>query len=153
MPTPNQAYVSNQVPFGGLFIQIFRLADPGDNTSGVALVSGNALPAAQANKYRLESITPTQNTVGGDRPDIDGGDNGWWLVKGTTSGNGVIQLPLDASPTLDVGDYFDAAIRRDAAGAPVTERFVIMDVGASVATTDYRKQNVGVKVDKFAVIA
>lgn len=150
MSLPNQAYVSNQVPYGGLFIQIFRLSDPTDINSGVALASGNTLPAAEANKYRLESLTPTINVVEGNRPDIDGGDNGWWLVTGSISGSGVIQLPLDASPTLLPGDYFTAAIRRDAAGAAITERFVIGQVGATVATTDYRKQNVNVRVDKFA---
>lgn len=150
MSTPNQAYVSNAVPFGGLFVQIFRLSDPADPNSGVALASGSSTPAAQANKYRVESLSPSQNMVGGDRPDIDSGDNGWWMVKGNTTGNATIQLPTASSPTLETGDYFEAAIRRDSSGNAVTERWVIGQVGTTVSTTDYRKQNVDVKVDKFA---
>lgn len=132
MATPNQAYVSNAVPFGGLFIDIYR--------DGGLLIQ----------QARLESLTPTQNVVEGNRPDIDQGDNGWWLVNGSRTGSGVIQLATDATPTLQPGDYFDASIRRDAGGAGISERFVIGQVGDTIAANDYRKQNVNVRVDKFA---
>jgi len=134
MATPNQAYVSNSVPFGGITVEIFR---------------GQANPAS-IGEYIVESLTPTQSVIEGIRPASDGGDNGWWLVTGMTTGECVIQLATDATPTLLPGDYFSASIRRDENGAVIAERFVIGRVGHSVATTDYRKQSCDVRVDKFA---
>ena len=135
MATTNQAYVSKTVPFGGLFIEIFRLADPADNNSGISIGS-----------YLLESITHTISATLNKRPGTDGGKNGWWLITGDVEGAAVIQRAAAATPTLANGDYFSASIRVDANGAGVAERFVIHGVGHSVDSS-YRKQNVSVIVD------
>ena len=138
MATENQVYVSKGVPFGGLFVEIFRLSDPDNNGSGVSLGT-----------YLLESITPQDSAVLGKRPGTDGGKNGWWLVEGDVEGSAVIQRNLEATPAVQNGDYFEASIRVSSAGAGVSERFVIHTPGHQV-DAGYRKQNVSVIVDDQA---
>lgn len=138
MSQPNQAYVSKGVPYGGLYVEVFRLADVEDNDSGVSLGT-----------YLLESITPQRSAVIGKRPDTDGGKNGWWMVNGDTEGSAVFQRNVETTPTLQNGDYFEAAIRVNDAGAGVSERFVI-HTPAHQVDAGYRKQNVSVIVDDQA---
>lgn len=138
MATTNQNYVSKGVPFGGLFVEIFRLADVDDNDSGVSLGT-----------YLVESITPQDSAVLGKRPGTDGGKNGWWLVTGDTEGSAVIQRNIVTTPCVQNGDYFEASIRVDDAGAGVEERFVIHTPGHQV-DAGYRKQSVSVIVDDQA---
>src|ERR1041385_3641252 len=97
MSTPNQKYVSKAVPFGGIYVDIYRLADPGDNTSG-----------AKIGRYLVESATPSDSAMVNKRPDIDGGKNGWWIVEGDTEGSAVIQRNVAATPSLKNRESFGA---------------------------------------------
>lgn len=140
MATPNQAYLSNSVPFGGFSVSILRPTDPDSPTSNPTTLG----------TYLVESITPSYNGILGKRPAVDGGDNGWWLVNGTIEGSGTIQLPTLTSPTLKNGDYFTVtSIEADANGAAVSRKFVIHSPSTTISTSDYRKQNVSVIVDRF----
>jgi len=138
MALPNTAYVSGGVQFGGIFVNVFRLADPDDNSSGVLL-----------GRYLVETITPSDSGILGKRPGADGGRNGWWICDGDVEGSAVIQRTVATTPSLKNGDYFDAAVRVDSNGDPVAERFVIHSPGHEVGTS-YRKQNVSVIVDQSA---
>ncbi len=135
------AYVSNNVPFGGLSVSVSRPTS-GANPSGGASVLGT---------YLIESMTPTRGVVEGTRPGTDGGDNGWWLVNGPIEGAIVAQLAITATPTLEPGDYFESsAIYYGADGNGVNKRFVFKEMGIAVETTGYRKQSGSFKVDAFA---
>lgn len=138
MSTPNQAYVSGSVPFGGLTVNIYRLSDPDSNSSGVLLGA-----------YKVESATPNITATLNKRPDIDGGKNGWWLINGDTEGSAVIQRATAATPSILTGDYFEAGIRRDASGNAVTERFVIYNP-SEPQDASYRKVSCSIIVDTEA---
>lgn len=134
MSTPNQAYNSGAVPNGGLIVTVKR---------------GQSAPVTLGS-YKVESCNPVQGSTLNKRPDIDQGPNGWWLVNGEREGSATLQLATDDAPTLENGDFFDAAIRRDAAGDPVTERFVLHQMGIVVGAGEYRKQSGSVIVDAAA---
>jgi hypothetical protein len=138
--TPNQKYVSKQVPFGGVTVEIFRLADPNDNATGASL--GN---------YKVESISPSRSSTLGKRPDVDGGKNGWWIVNGDVEGSAVIQRAVATTPSLLNGDYFSASVRVDNSlapngGVPIAERFVIHSPSEETGAS-YRKISCSVIVD------
>lgn len=135
MSTPNQLYVSKAVPFGAITVEVFRRADPADNNSGVSL--GN---------YKLESLTVNGSDILNKRPDVDAGKNGWWIVGGDREGSAVLQRNIATTPSLLGGDYFAAAVRVDAAGAPVTERFVLYSP-SEATDASYRKVSASVIVD------
>lgn len=138
MSSENLAYRSKGVPYGGLFVTVYRLADPDDNGSGVSLGT-----------YLLESCTPQDSATLNKRPGTDGGKNGWWLVNGDVEGQAVFQRNLETSPSLKNGDYFDAGIRVGDDGVAVEERFVIHTPSHQV-DSGYRKQSVSVIVDDQA---
>ena len=135
MATQNQQYVSKAVPFGAITVEMFRLADKDDNDSGVSL--GN---------YKAESITIGGSDILNKRPDVDGGKNGWWIVGGEREGSCVLQRNIATTPSLEAGDYFEAALRVSSAGAPVTERFVIYNPSETFDTS-YRKVSASCIVD------
>jgi hypothetical protein len=140
MPTPNQAYVSNQVPFGGFFIKVYR-----NQSSPTQLGSAD---------YILETASPTDEVVEGDRPGTDGGDNGFWLVNGKTEGPAVIQLASASTPTLKNGDFFKCSLfSTDSAGAGEARYFVIKSTSPTIGTNDYRKQSVTLREEKFPSVA
>jgi hypothetical protein len=134
MALPNQAYIANGVPYGGLLVEIFRNQD---NPQSLGT-------------YKCESFTPTENGIVLDRPDIDGGDNGFAVTKGAITGSALIQLATDATPTLEIGDYFSVSVKRDINGNGVNQRAVITSVGHAAEMQSYRKQSCNVRVDKFA---
>lgn len=138
MSNPNQKYVSAGVQFGGVTVEIFRLADPTSNSSGASLGT-----------YKVESLGAAPSAVVGKRPDIDGGQNGWWIVDGDIEGSAVIQRAAAATPSLENGDYFEAALRVSSAGTGVTERFVIHNP-METADAQYRKVSCSVIVDQSA---
>lgn len=111
---------------------------------------GQAAPALLGT-YRVTSASLARMAVGGERPDIDGGDNGWWLVKGKIEGGITLQLDTDASPTLELGDFFKTSvIFRDAAGNPVTQICVLNNPGpVSVEANGFRAQAGSARVDQF----
>lgn len=135
MSTPNQQYVSKQVPFGGITVEVFRLTDPADNNSGASL--GN---------YKVESISPNRSSILNKRPDVDGGKNGWWIVEGDVEGSAVLQRNIATTPSLESGDYFSASVRINSAGVAVAERFVIHNPTEEVGAS-YRKVSCSVIVD------
>lgn len=130
---PSNAYTSNAVPHGGIFVEVYR-----DRNNPVLL--GN---------YLVESISVTQTAVLIERKDFDGGDNGWAIVNGTIEGSITIQLATNVTPSLQNGDFFSASIRRDINGNAVAERFVIHGMARPMGTTEYAKQTGSVKVDQF----
>lgn len=130
----SDAYNTNSVPHGGLLADIYR---------------GQAAPVLLGT-YKVESLAPTVNGVIVDRPEIDGGDNGWVAVEGSVTGSAVIQLATNATPTLAIGDFFTAAVRRDTSGNSINEVFVITQVGHAFEMNNYRKQSVNVRVNKQA---
>jgi hypothetical protein len=136
--TPNLKYNSGAVPFSTFFVDIFRLADPGDNATG-----------AKLGQYLVESMTPTDSSIVQKRPNIDGGKNGWQIVEGDCEGSITIQRNVQATPSLKNGDYFDAALRVGSDGAPVTERFVLHQPAHSF-DAGYRKQSMSFVVDDRA---
>lgn len=138
MSTPNQQYVSKSVPFGAITVEMFRLADPADNNSGVSL--GN---------YKLESLVVNGSDILNKRPDVDGGKNGWWIVGGDREGSFTAQRNIATTPSLVGGDYFSASVRVNAAGAPVVERFVIYNP-SEPTDAGYRKVTGSVIVDDQA---
>jgi hypothetical protein len=83
------------------------------------------------------------------RPHVDAGKNGWWLITGDREGSTVIQRSVATTPSLLTGDYFEAALRVDAAGAPVTERFVIYNPSETFDPS-YRKVSASCIVDAAA---
>lgn len=135
MATPNQAYVSLKVPFSGLDVTVYRLADKDDNTSGAALGT-----------YKLESLTIGGSDILNKRPDVDGGKNGWWIVSGDREGSFVLQRALATSPTILPGDYFEATLRVSDAGVGVQERFVLYSPSETF-DSGYRKVSGSVIVD------
>lgn len=132
MSTPNQAYVSNAIPFGGITVEVFR---------------NQANPASLGN-YLVESISVAQGSIVGKRPGVDGGPNGFWIVNGDREGSITLQLAIDTTPSLENGDFFSASIRRDAAGAAVSERFVLHNLTRPVGMQEYGKQTGSVIVDQ-----
>lgn len=137
--TPNTKAISGGVPFGGQFVDIFRLTNAGDNTSGVKL-----------GRYLIESVTPSVTAALHKRPNIDGGKNGWYIVEGDTEGSATIQRNTGATPSIGNGDYFDAAVRVGADGNPVPERFFIYQPNPNI-DMNYRKVSVNVIVDTNAL--
>lgn len=138
MSTPNQAYVSGSVPFGAFTAAVYRLSNVDDTGSGVLL--GN---------YKVETATPNRSAILNKRPDVDGGQNGWWLVNGDVEGSAVLQRSVATTPSLLTGDYFEAALRYDSSGAAVTERFVIHSPSEE-AGASYRKVSCSIIVDQSA---
>lgn len=136
------AYNSGGVPYGGLTVTCKR---PTVDSNGVPTGGSSTLGT-----YLVESCGPTTAAVLNKRPGVDGGKNGWWMVDGDTEGAVEIQLATTETPHLQNGDYFDADIRVDANGDPVTERFVMHDMSPAIATTQYRKQSGQVIVDAAA---
>lgn len=138
MSTPNQAYNSNQVPFGGFSVNMYYFPAQ-DYTTAPTLVG----------EYIMESGSPADTAVTGDRPDVDAGDNGWWLVNGKTEGPGTFQIATTATPTLKNGFLFvTTQFSTDTAGAGERRYFVVQNPSPVVSTTDYRKQNVTLREDK-----
>lgn len=132
-PTPNQVYVSNSVPFGGFFINLYR---------------GQSAPALLG-VYRVTSFTPQRAAVVTDRPDVDGGDNGWTMVAGVIEGGINIQLATDATPTVQPGDFFKTSvIFRNAAGAATEQIVVVKEIGPNIDQS-YRTQSGSARVDQF----
>jgi len=135
MSTPNQNYVSKSVQFGTITASVYRLADVDDNNSGALLGT-----------YKLESLTLSGSDILNKRPDIDGGKNGWWIITGDREGSAVLQRNVATTPSLLAGDYFEAALRVNSAGATVTERFVIYSPSESFDNS-YRKVSCSIVVD------
>jgi hypothetical protein len=131
----SEAYVSNAVPYGGIFVDIYR-----DKNTPVLVIS----------QVLLESLNVTHNAVIGKRPGVDGGDNGWWSVNGTREGSLTAQVATDATPTIHNGDFFSASLRRDTNGNAVNERFVINSPNINRGINDYFKITGNVMVDQFA---
>lgn len=116
-PTPNQAFVAGSVPSGGFFASIWRPTVAADNS-----VTWSQLIAA----IRVMSFSPNKEALTVDRPDIDGGDNGWTMTAAKIEGSITLQLPNDATPTLQPGDAFvTRVIFRDSTGTPVPQMFVL----------------------------
>lgn len=136
------AYNSKTVPKGTSgqgssgFITIYRPTS-GEDPGGGSTTLGT---------YLLESLTPKYGATLNKRPDGDGGPNGFWIVSDNVEGQAIFQMSSAASPTLANGDYFNASVRVDSGGTPVSERFVIYDVGQNL-DAGYRKQAVSVIVD------
>jgi len=124
------AYTSNAVPFGGMTAEIFRAA-------------------VSLGTYNVESLALSIEVVEGKRPDVYGGDNGWWIVKGTTTGTAVIQCATTATPTLEPGDYFTVDFPVNSAGAATSYKVVIKSISDTRAAGEYRKQSCNVQVDSF----
>lgn len=140
MNPPNSKYNSGGVPHGGMFVDIYRLSNPEDTTTGVKL-----------GRYLVESCNPSASATVTKRPNVDGGKNGWFITEGDTEGQSVIQRNTAATPTVDNGDYFEAAIRVNAAFTAVIERFVI-HTPDHAKDAGYRKQSVTVIVDQTAAV-
>ncbi|MDE2103924.1 MAG: hypothetical protein KGL39_42200 [Patescibacteria group bacterium] len=139
MGLPNSKYNSGGVPHGGIFVDIYRPTDPENPNNG----------GAKLGTYRLESLTPKRGGKLTKRPDIDGGQNGWFIVDEDVEGNATIQRNVAATPTVENGDYFDAGVRIDATGNTVNERFVIHAPDRPIEM-GYRKMAVSVIVDQYA---
>lgn len=137
---PNSAYNSGGVPHGGMFVNIYRPADP---------ENPNNAPGTLLGRYLLESCNPSSAGNLVIRPDVDAGENGWFITKGPFQGQAVIQRNTSVTPTVENGDYFDAALRVSDAGALVGERFVIHTPDYA-KDAGYRKQSVTVIRDKHA---
>lgn len=131
------AYASNAPVYGGLVIHLYR---PGATPTDL----GQAI---------LESASPSESSVKGERTNELGGENGWWLVDGPVEGSATIQVKDASSPTIHTGDYFDAGIRHDATGASTTERFVIFNPGITVDQGGARKMTCSIKLDRFATLS
>jgi hypothetical protein len=136
MSTTNEKYNSKGVPHSTFFAEVFRLSDPDNNASGVSLGT-----------YLFESVTRSETSTLNKRPGIDGGKNGWWIVGGDVEGSFTCQLATSSTPTLQAGDYFNAAIRRGSDGQPVSERFVIHSVSDPREMGQYQKQSGSIIVD------
>src|ERR1700759_1601717 len=104
--TPNERYNSRNVPHSSIFVDIFRPTDPANPNNG----------STKLGTYRVENCGPKESATLTRRPDIDGGKNGWFLVAGDTEGSATIQRNVQTTPTVQTGDYFDAALRIDATG-------------------------------------
>lgn len=140
MSSPNAKFNSGAVPHGSIFVDIFRPTDPENPNSG----------ATKLGTYRLESLAPKRGSHLVKRPDIDAGPNGWFIIGEDTEGSAVIQRNTAGTPTVEAGDYFDAAFGMGADGVTAIQgRFVIH--GPDLAMdSGYRKQSVSVIVDSFA---
>src|SRR6185312_671402 len=134
---PNSKYNSGNVPHGGIYVDCYRPNDPENPNAG----------GTKLGTYRVESISPKPGAILTKRPDIDGGKGGWFIIDGDTEGNAVIQRNVATTPTLDNGDYFDAALGVDAVGAPIAERFVIHGPDRP-ADAGYRKMSLSIIVDQ-----
>ena len=139
MGSPNLRFNSGGVPHGGIYVDCYRPNDPDNPNNG-----GTKLGA-----YLVESCGPKPGANLVKRPDIDGGRNGWFLTAGDVEGSAVIQRNVAATPTLETGDYFDATLLVNAAGAGVAERFVVHGPDRPV-DAGYRKMSVSVIVDQYA---
>lgn len=134
MPTPNEAYNSNSVPFAGFTVRIFRNRDN----------------PVQIGEYILESASPADSANVIDRPAADGGDNGFVVVNGKTEGNAVFQLPAVGSPTLKNGDMFRCSkFSNDANGNAEVRYFVVHNPSPTIGMQEYRKQSCTIREDKF----
>lgn len=141
MGSPNISYNSGNVPHGGIYVDCYRPTDPENPNNG----------STKLGVYRVESINPKPGATLTKRPDIDGGKGGWFIIDGDVEGNVVIQRNVSTTPTLLNGDYFDAALGVDAAGALVPERFVVHGPDRP-ADAGYRKMSMSVIVDQYATL-
>jgi hypothetical protein len=139
--TPNLKYNSNSVPFGGVYVDVYRPTAQDAN--------GNPNASVKLGIYLMESHSPKRAHISQDRPDTDGGDNGWSLVAGKVEGSATFQRNVNVTPTLDTGDYFDVYYTVDQNGNPVAGRFVIMDPDWA-KETGYRKMACTTRLDQFA---
>jgi len=141
-PTPNQVFVANAVPSGGFFAKIYR---PGYDNSGTLVFT-----QLSASPYRVLSFSPQRDSSVVDRPDIDGGDNGFTVVAGKIEGSITIQLATDGSPTLQPGDCFKTSVVfRDTAGASVAQMIVLTGMSINIDTSARAMSGTG-RVNKQA---
>ena len=136
MPSSNQVFVDNSVPFGSKIENIGTL-----NAGSPPTVSGGT-------SYILENIVLTYPTKDIRRPDQVGGPNGFALVIDQPTGTATVQVPMGSGsynastggwdgvpwPTLGQGfvDRFLAA----------NETWVISSVGIPWEMQGYYKVNV-----------
>lgn len=138
MTTPNQAYVSNSVEFGGLLVTLYRY------------LSGQSVAPTSMGVYILESANPATEAVTGDRPGVDGGDNGFWIVNGKTEGAATLQVATSATPTPINGDIFRVnQFYVDENGTGVDSYYVVENPQPTVSTTEYRKVTCTIREEKF----
>jgi hypothetical protein len=136
-PTPNQVFVANSVPSGGFFADFYRFA-----TGGAS--------ATKLGTYRVMSFSPSREATVTDRPDIDGGDNGWTMIAGKIEGSITVQLATDASPTLQAGDAFTTSvIFRDPSGTALPIMCVLGSMSTNIDTSA-RAQTGTARVNKQA---
>ncbi len=102
----------------------------------------------------MESSTPTDQAVVVDRPHLDGGDNGWVLVKGKTEGPAKFQQATAATPTLRNGDMFKTTkFSNDASSVGEARYFAIMNIAYSIEANGYRSYSCTIREDKYSTIA
>src|SRR6516225_909731 len=137
--TLNERYNSGPVPHGGMHVDIYRPTDPSNPNGG----------ANKLGTYKLESASPKIDAELVKRPDVDSGQNGWFIVDKDAEGSAVIQRNIVATPTVQNGDYFDAYLFVDTAGNAVGKRCVIHSPDASI-DSGYRKISCSIIVDQNA---
>lgn len=116
------AYNDGGVPTGGFAIQLMR-----GQPTGTLLGT-----------YVLESFTPTRPSRLTERPDFDGGPNGFKAVNAQEKGSGVIQIATLATMFPQRGDWF----QQTADPAITNEKWVIVDFSEPFEAGVYYKQNV-----------
>lgn len=140
-PTPNQVFVANSVPSGGFFANFYR---PSVDGAGV-VTFGDPFGT-----YRVLSFSPNREAAVTDRPDIDGGDNGWTMVAGKIEGSITVQLPTDGVRNLKPGDVFaTSVVFRSATNTPVKQMVVLSSMSTNMDTSA-RAQSGTARVNKQA---
>lgn len=122
------SYNDGQVPSGGIVIALFSKA-------GVS--KGN---------YILEEIDPQRDTKVVERPDINGGPNGWKATETQDNSSAVIQIGTVTTYIVKRGDYFTYTHDTDVG----PEKWVISKCnGPAFKIGDYYKQNLSLKKAYF----
>ena len=124
------SFNDNSVPTGGFAISLSRGA-------GAGTVLGT---------YVLESFTPTRPSKLTERPDYDGGPNGWKAVNAQENASGVLQIATSATTFPQRGDWFTLT----ADPAIANEKWVIVDFSEPFEAGMYYKQNVTLKKAYFS---
>jgi len=118
-------YVDNGVPGNSFVADIKRGTQAGATTIAAASV--------------FESFTPSRPGKKSNRPDTQGGPNGFLLTPEQETGSGVVQIATTTTETVKIGDWFSKVLDRKVGAT--AEIWVFSDVSDPQQMGEYAKVN------------
>jgi hypothetical protein len=138
MSRPITYYSSANMPNGSRSVSFKRLTDP--------LLPAGA--SATLGTYLLESCGPKEPSQMIERFGTKKEPTDFNIVAGRKTMSVTAQLATNATPTLQVGDFFEDTFDVTAAGAPeAAERYVVHECDSPEVAGEARKQTLSLILD------